>query len=235
MNLHIYKRQSFSCFYVFFRVGFIFFFTIFLFLSSLSVQGKKNILLLQKDRKIHFGLEFGSNFMFINSGHSPWILEKQAAQWGISGGGFFEFDISKRWYARIELLAHARRMNLLGIASDTNIGNLKIEHKFTQISVPLEIGFQCLPLDIPVKLSVFLGLSPNFLQSSNAQNCTIGNQNSNFHFADISLGIQGGICLEYSIVSILARYEYMTTNSFKITDYSFNHNGLSLLLRFKIF
>lgn len=222
------RRDKYRFISYFFRpshIGFSILFLIILF-NSQNIYAQK---------KIHFGLEGGTNFMFVSANNTPWILAKQPPLWGFSGGGYFEIEFGKRWYARIELLAHAKRIDVSGISKENDSTNLQIKTKFTQISAPLEVGFQCLPLDSPVKLSIFAGISPNFSQSAGSPNCTIGTQNASFAFANVSLGLEAGLCFQFNIVSILARYEYMATPTFKVDSYKFKHNGLSLLLRFNLF
>ncbi|MDE7071770.1 MAG: hypothetical protein K2O66_00205, partial [Bacteroidales bacterium] len=117
------------------------------FLAFLPVSAYGQIVKASANEKIHFGLAIGGacNTTFPMS--DGWTFAPPQTKIGVSGGAYFEFDFAKRFFVHVEANISSRRLLATGTSSDTARNNYDLSCQYTNISVPLGIGYTFFPAE----------------------------------------------------------------------------------------
>ncbi|MEG1497810.1 MAG: outer membrane beta-barrel protein [Bacteroidales bacterium] len=205
------------------------FFLFFLCVCFFSFSSKAQ----QQSKNIHFGLSIGGigTTTFPNVG--PWNFDKNKTFMGVTGGAFFRYDFAKHFFVHGELSVSMRRIESKGFSMDTALGNFELSSKYTNIGVPLGIGYYFFPRGGPLNINILACAVLNFPQEKNI-NISIHKQNIAQNLQQITFGAMLDLGFRYKFISLDLRYEYECNNIIKIQNQKIYTGSFSFLVGFHI-
>lgn len=188
-----------------------------------------------ENEKMHFGVTIGGacNTTF-PYGNTPWTFEAPVTKIGVSGGAYFEYDFSKRFFAHLELNISGRRLLGHGSCADTAFGNYDIDYHYTNITTPIGIGFSIFPHKNSFNASILACVIAGMPQHNESE-ISIAQQNIDHVINPIGVGGMVELRLRYEFIFLSFRYELMGTPVFKYQEQAFRTGTFSFFLGFQIF
>ncbi len=143
---------------------------------------------------------------------------------GMQGGYNFGFDLRlggyNSWiYLQPGAHFYQARMNIYSLEDYTEIENYrKSELQVSQIKIPLNLGFYVTGTDGLLKIRASAGLTPSMVVDKNNNELS----NDLVDFQTFGVGVNAGIGLDFTLLTLDLRYEHGSTKIYRSADANMN-------------
>lgn len=204
---------------------------VFCILLLISPQGYSQM--LKSNEKLHFGISIGGACNTTLPSKGPWKFESNVTKIGVTGGAFFQFNFAKRFFVHLELNISGRRLSATGLSSDTSRLNFDLYYHYTNIDVPIGLGFSFFPAGSSFNVS-FLACAVLGLPQDNKKQISVNRQDIDRTIKTANIGGLLELRMKYNFVFLSFRYSFSGTDLFKYRQQAFKTGTFSFMLGFQI-